>query len=145
MAKNTEAHTPASIAEDHEPTLLALADRCEREEPSRELDSAILVACGHQTLHRLIGKALDWEYRPNGVGIWHTMPSPTSSLDAAVTLVPKDCVWSGGNESGFIAVVSGGSMDDDTAFVKTSDGENTTGMALALCAAALRARASLGK
>ena len=108
--------------------LLALADRCEREEPSRELDTAIAKALGK--FDRMF---------PNSPA--HV----TRSLDAAVTLVPDDCVWSGGNESGFIAVVSGGSMDDDTAFMKISDGENTKGMALALCAAALRARASLEK
>lgn len=32
---------------------------------------------------------MGWEYRPNGVGIWQSMPSPTTSLDSAVTLVPE--------------------------------------------------------
>ena len=64
--------------------LRALADRVEREEPSRELDAAVLGACGHQAVNR--GQRMGWEYRQNGFGIWRSMPSPTTSLDAAVTL-----------------------------------------------------------
>lgn len=60
-------------------TLLALADRCEREEPSNHLDEDIERAC----------KAY-----------MGSCPVPyTTSLDAAVTLVPEGYRWHGGEGS----------------------------------------------
>lgn len=67
-----------------------LAKRVEREEPSRELDADVLRAAGHQAVYR--GAIMGWEYRPNGVGVWRSMPSPTSSLDAAASLMPEGWV-----------------------------------------------------
>lgn len=101
-------------------SLNALADRVEREEPSRELD---------------------WEIRYQalgiiGVGSYAEQPAYTTSLDAAVTLVPEGCGWVlnnpvdlGGRPS---AGLSGFAFD---AFASTP--------AAALTAAAIRARAAL--
>ena len=123
--------------------LLELADRCEREEASRELDAAVLIACGHQAILR--SRVMGWEYRPNRIGIWQSMPSPTSSLDAALTLVPEgdDVFWRVGHDqhdpSGFRAqVLLASRAEPRDGFFAVADAP-----ALALCAAALRARAAV--
>lgn len=96
-------------------TLLALAARCEREESSYVLDRDIAMA-----IDNLRG----------------FLPNYTSSLDAAVTLVPKEYKnsWSAGDNSG-----------EDKVFGRLGYEHEATGLtpALALCAAALRARAAL--
>lgn len=109
-------------------TLLELADRCEREEPSRELDAAIA--------RFLAGNFYEW---------WKNRPGPadfTTSLDAAVTLVPNNADWwEIYYERGWVrgpvrAEVKWHRVREETrAFAATP--------ALALCAAALRARASM--
>jgi hypothetical protein len=120
--------------------LNALADRCEREEPSRELDAAVLIACGHQAVNR--GPRMGWEYRPKGFGIWRSMPSPTTSLDAAVTLEPKDaqeiCVrkYRNGGHYVRITLASGKPAYSESFALPITE-------AAARCAAALRARATL--
>jgi len=98
---------------------LALAERCEREEPGADLDSAIWKALFPAE------PSANWE-------------DYTSSLDAAVTLVP--------NGNGYIA----GKKSIDTADGVVFGSERTVRVtastpALALCAAALRARAALVK
>lgn len=120
--------------------LLTLAERCEREEPSPELDAAILIACGHAALNR--GTRMGWEWRPNNTGIWRSMPSPTTSLDAAVTLVPDGMNF--GIEFDANANHPGGATVADfrLADVPERYGRAKT-PALALCAAALRARAAM--
>ncbi len=105
-------------------TFLALADRCEREEASRELDAAIFRATG-------------WE----GVNMAY-VPHLTSSLDAAVTLVLPEHAWSISQlQPQYEACVSG----IDGRFLVREDIEKYSTAktaALALCAAALRARAA---
>ena len=106
-------------------TLLAVADRCEREEPNDELNWSIMEAV-----------------RPDH---GQTQATPYGhSLDAAVTLVPEGMGWSCGDHSpggvrvgNYLASVWAfkRSARIDYCFAKTP--------ALALCAAALRARAAL--
>lgn len=96
--------------------LLALAARCEAEEPSRHLDLDILMAC----------------QMPPGIKPY------TTSLDAAVTLVPEG--WTG--RIGLFGWAELVNLRFDT----VSGGRaGINRAALALCAAALRARAALSK
>ena len=124
-------------------TLIALAQRVEEAEgPDRNLDFVIFRA-----LHLEYAGP---EWREFGGGLWHVqdssdarcLPPPertpsrwTASLDAALTLVPDGYVVNLGNDEPIWAQVW---IDNDP----TSRGGGTT-MALALCAAALRARAQM--
>ena len=100
--------------------LNALADRCEREEASRALNEAI-----ERALHKRGPFPM-------------TTPPYTTSLDAAVSLVPEEFKrsWSAGDNSGEAQV-----------FARLGYEHEATGLtpALALCAAALRARAALSQ
>ena len=101
--------------------LRALADRCEREEPSLLLDFDI-----HHAVAARKAESIPSSY--------------TTSLDAAVTLVPEG--WSisvGCSENRKHAQVQLG-RSYPTNKVVTLEGRT---MALALCAATLRARAAL--
>ncbi len=122
--------------------LRELAARCEREEPSRELDCAIFAAVRDYTIESPETGFTHALLMPNGDGgvvYGHEVDDFTGSLDSAVTLVqreyvpyvdillrPKDA-----------AVELAGMRDPPTIRViaKTS--------ALALCAGALRARAAM--
>jgi hypothetical protein len=119
--------------------LLDLADRCEREEPSTELDAAIGYAVDATP------KAKNVYKRGHYIGnkpvllrveaIW--LPY-TTSLDAAVTLVPSG--WSyrvGLNEGRLHAQAVLGRSYPTNATVTVESGSP----ALAICTAALRARA----
>jgi hypothetical protein len=76
-----------------------LADRVEREEPSRELEVAIAFATGQKVEER---RATGWATEPYYVIHWQAphvsagmrepLPRWLSSLDAAVTLVPWNAV-----------------------------------------------------
>ncbi len=119
--------------------LIALAERCEQASgPDRELDIAILThpAIGYRDVHK-DGRMFD---RGND-GYWwvddcemRQLPSPTASIDAAMTLVPEGHFWSltmrGEKRGGFHAccVASGGLVWHEA-----------TTPALALTAACLRA------
>ena len=119
--------------------LLKLADRCEREGPSRQLD--LDIACG------ALGFESDSDFsvgryvvRPAGRNWWSSTLSEikafTASLDAAVTLVPEGVCWA----------IKHLPPNPPRANVWSRDfgiEENAGGttMALALCAASLRARA----
>ena len=127
--------------------LLALAERCEREESSRELDAAILNAVGHQAIARKIALS-GWEWRKNGIGIWSRMPWPTTSLDSAVTLVPEGWAW-------FVQWIGSPFTEGSVRLwipaqrtqklkIEDTDGVGKT-PTLALCAAALRARAAIAE
>jgi hypothetical protein len=97
--------------------LNALADRCEREEASLDLDGAIAIACERPF------------FKPARY---------TTSLDAAVTLVPEGMEWTITHKNR--------DLDRPSVFVGRSldwSSEDASTPALALCAAALRARASL--
>jgi hypothetical protein len=112
-------------------TLLALAERCEQAAgPDRELDAEISVVVGRHETHverRSDGttKLLPW--RGDGTGSYNIdCRRYTASLDAAVTLVPEGCGWMAMNNASKVGVWP-------------SHGATP---ALALCAAALRARAA---
>lgn len=110
--------------------ILELANRCETEEPSRELDHCIW-----------------WALRPNVTGE-EPPPSYTTSLDAAVTLVPDQWAW-------FVEWI-GAPFTEGMARLWIP-GQRTLNLAteqvhveaktpaLAICAAALRARAAMVK
>jgi len=141
-------------------TLLALAERCEQAAgPDRELDVEIAFACGIVTHRRgdcFYGKnrycsvmVLEYDYDDTEYRA-PELPSYTISLDAAIALVPvemprnlrpgkwwwmletwpDECRASVHYENG------------DSAILEESAKSATS--ALALCAAALRARAAMG-
>lgn len=152
--------------------LLALADRCEREGPSRELDAEIAVACrivpdfdpsiytvvlGYRAVGdrvevgRIIRKD-EWWYE--------AIRSPaafTTSLDAAVTLVPEG--WrlrnmdQGDPASKYLPpaaeLIPLSSNDDGWAVIERVKGGclRSTGrtLTMAICAVSLRARAALSE
>ena len=108
--------------------LLELADRCEMEHDimSSPLDVDIARAVGVQPIRVFRG----------GIDADEEWPPYTTSLDSAVTLVPEGCAWRAGCAIDFtpVAVVFGHDVHADA---------DASTPALALCAAALRARASL--
>lgn len=118
--------------------LLELADRCEREEPSDALDRAIAAAC-----------KIRWSSDEDGqFGGYNLLPRRvwfTRSLDAAVTLVPeKWTAWelrSHAARTRYSADLSR-LTECDASQEDWAHGRAST-PALALCAAALRARAAL--
>lgn len=111
--------------------LSALADRCEREEGSRDLDVAIAEAVG----------------APVGANEGHTYGNTldyTTSLDAAVTL--SDWCIAHLSEIGAdglpMCVLTDGTREAQ-GMCLNSPTSGVTALARALCAAALRARAAL--
>jgi hypothetical protein len=125
--ENDNSATAAAVPFDPA-VLLALAERCEREEVGQDMDDAIGVALG-----------VGWlQFKP-----W------TTSLDAAVTLVPEgdDVFWQLGHD---------GAGPDPSLFLarvlvcsqpRPVNGHiaRSESPTLALCAAALRARAAMVK
>jgi hypothetical protein len=89
-------------AQDLRTRLLALADRCEREEPSRALDVRIYQAAmgikdewdadfGADDEYGTARRESGWfNGTVDGRCDWHPTPTFTTSLDAAVTLEPAD-------------------------------------------------------
>lgn len=117
-------------------TLLALADRVEREAPSRELFVAMATALGWRRgvegLCRISPKGIPHEREPNWL----------YSIDAAISLIPHGWVWVAGcdfEQPGFARIHWCGITADDRPLTVQSDGAATP--AAALCAAALRALA----
>lgn len=101
-----------------------------REEPSVALEWDIATAIG-------------WEYNPRAQCPWLDLENKrralcayfTRSLDAAVGLVPEDCLWS-------VSALRGGAISRVWGFGLDIQVDAPV-HALALCAAALRARATL--
>ena len=115
--------------------LLRLAERCEREEPGKHLDAYIGAAIGAKPKDKKIPK------RGHYIGgkavllrIERVWPAYTTSLDAAVTLVPEGFAWSAGAETRSNASVDKWGEISEQGVAQTP--------ALALCAASLRARAA---
>ena len=105
-------------------TLLALADRCEQAAgPDREMDFAIAAGVG-------------WPDSPN---LHQHARRYTESLDAAVMLVPEGHEWLRKNE---ICMTVYRVPDNLKEWARHIDARGAT-PALALCAAALRARAAM--
>jgi hypothetical protein len=134
-------------------TLLALAERCEQAAgPDRALDAEILCAIHGFTIHKdsnpANGYFAFWEGEPEksrcvNSSSWDRL---TGSLDAAVTLVPEGYYWQAANgkrrhsepQACADLFVAHGPNRGDMSF--TADAATP---ALALCAAALRARAAM--
>lgn len=116
-------------------------------EGSRELDARVLFAINHAGAMRGFWNAStglpstlpdDFDALPNGLGrrgIEAVSPHFTTSIDAALTLVPEGCAWSVGCEIDFtpVARVFGHDIHADVCAVTPE---------LALVIAALRARGS---
>ena len=129
--------------------LLALAERCEQAAgPERELDAEIALACGIVT-----SRECDFFYghKDHSVMVLErdyydhdrnapALPYFTASLDAAVTLVPEGWTW-GRFHSGTVECMTLNGPDNSI-LVERGEGIST---ALALCAAALRARAAIAQ
>lgn len=110
--------------------LLELAERCEKVTgPDRDLDALIAVAAGGAD--SVIG---EWSYR---YGRARELPWYTSSLDTAMRLVPDhDIDFQRRRSKAYVAV----SFTPANSLEQRGEGWGAT-PALALCAAALRARA----
>ena len=120
-------------------TLLALAERCEQAAgPDRGWDAEIAVALfGGNVIY---GLGTDQWRRIEITGarrMNHPLPPYTASLDAAVTLVPEGWTW-GRFHSGAVECMTLNGPGNSILFER-GEGIST---ALALCAAALRARAA---
>ncbi|TAJ89703.1 hypothetical protein [Reyranella sp.] len=112
--------------------LLALAERCQREEPGRKLDAAIAAATGWQHIHTHYGTPVG--ELPGYPDDWDTIPFFSTSLDAAATLVPP-------NRFGWtVESKVGGARANATVGRKHFGFAETE--AMALCAAALKAKAA---
>jgi len=105
--------------------LLELAERCEREEPSRELSVEIYYAI---TPARLRSPLWTGDF--------------TTSLDAAVTLVPEGWVWAVSQDAAAVGPPDSSYIGDELAMPCACEGKTP---ALALCAAALKARAAVAE
>jgi hypothetical protein len=114
-------------------TLLALADRCEQAAgPDRGIDAEIarfLILAGAEDIAR---SRYGWSYF-------------TASLDAAVTLVPEGRAWTlGQNIHHLYWQANINALNDDGNPTSFGFGGPCNYPALALCSAALRARAAMG-
>jgi hypothetical protein len=126
-------------------TFIALAERCEQAAgPSNGLDAEIALAIGYTHERRGTERACWWR-TPAGqqlayVGYKNHPPFFTGSLDAAVTLVPEGWTWAR-FRGGVVECMTRNGPNDFTLF---EHGEGISA-ALALCAAALRARAAMAQ
>ena len=136
--------------------LNALADRVEREEPSRGLDIDIACAALGWEKERqggYIGQTppdYAWNLRPIGRAYWddgsRKAPPYTTSLDAAVTLVPPDCWRETNGPRKYLNVPAPSPNRWKAEVAPWKTGMPCFGWAeteaMAICAAALRARAA---
>lgn len=119
--------------------LLELAERCEQAEgPDRELDA--LIHCAHDPGYRIVRWATIAFVSGNGGHATNPI-NYSGSLDAAMTLVPEG--WNG--NLGFIPTrprywVELARPEHDPLLVGKYSGRSNHSAALALCAAAFRAR-----
>ena len=109
--------------------LIALAERCEREEPSAALNFAIWEAV--YARRAPVGTFEEW-----------VAPAYTASLDAAVTLVPDGWSWFC---EGPASISAAAHIWNPSARASAEYRSLAKTPALALCAAALRARAAILK
>lgn len=123
--------------------LAKLADRIERAEgPSRELDAEIALAAGWtERVHGNPSFKVRSCQDPTGKQYQHGLvawaPRYTASIDAAMTLVPEPAEWTlsvVNDEPCLVTIPAPGTMGDAIHTLAATP-------ALALCAAALRARA----
>lgn len=124
--------------------LLELADRCEKASgPDRELDAEIRAMLSGGVKPRLNGSMLkqyEYDEAMGGAPVRRSVFAYSASIDAALTLVPDGGNWSFDGEVMCVTLPTG-------RFLVSSDveayGTNKGTPALALCAAALFARAHL--
>lgn len=110
--------------------------------PDRELDGAIALSLGW-TYQKMKGDKRAY-YRKPGVTDCYlraTVPEYTSSLDAALTLVPVDLGWDAG-QFGDISYAT--VWSDDRTCPQDRYQVEAASPAVALCIAALRAREHVG-
>jgi hypothetical protein len=135
--------------------LLALAERCEAATgPDRELDAQIIIALEHPEYHFpdevLNRKPSSWDeaagrFRHDGSGGSVSWPAFTASVDAALTLVPEgwndNVSWSAKKQKAraWCEWMPEAPFAPSDWIVHYGRGANR---ALAICAAALRARAA---
>ena len=122
-------------------TLLALAERCEQAAgPCASLDFAIALAAGYRFEKAKFEKRKWWRDSKgvtcSALATDGAPPRFTASLDAAVTLVPEDWTWA----RFYGGIVECGTENGPDGSILFERGEGIS-PALALCAAALRARA----
>lgn len=124
--------------------LLELAERCEKATgPDREIDGDIAAALSLQPEWATVRSSRQPElFSDTGPGLrartW-VAPKFTASLDAALSLAPEGWAWMHGCAPGEAFFASLAVMDDD---LRAPEVDVTAATApLALCAAALRARA----
>lgn len=116
--------------------LLALAERCESADP----------AAPNIDLHMEILRAMGWTSRgaelidPQGQRCMQT-PDPLHSIDGAVALVPDGHEWLRWGPGTMIVMLPPQPGDDEKAWARHIECRGAT-PALALCAAALRARSA---
>jgi hypothetical protein len=150
MRNETAGMTPAPAQETESSRLLALAERCEQAtEEDRELDAEIAVAVlGGEIVWRQANFTMDsfptrrYPSRDHihsfGVG---PVEKYTASIDAASTLVPDGCQWDCAlTHVGYCATVTEVYPEVVEHFAGAPALANA---ALALCVAALRARAHI--
>jgi len=115
--------------------LTALADRVEREEPSRTLDFWIYVALNPG---KDSNEAIQGDIDKVGIeGMWNPHHY-TTSLDSAVTLVPEGLTWMAQGSPNVALIRRGNHLLDKKPMIR---GKGKT-PAAALTSAALRARAA---
>lgn len=109
--------------------------------PDPELGREILLACGWRRtcVGHFYGPLYNWS-GPNGEH-YHDdrLPCPTSSVDMALTIVPKHHLWE--MRQGFEARAIVWMIETDYDERNPPTGYSTTFPAIALCIAALKARA----
>ena len=121
--------------------LLKLADRVEAlDGPDREVDVEVALCTGWENR---LGAKQEW-LKPNGFASTEGPPYFTASLDAAMTLVPDGWLWEVGNYAAKgDATVTHPNYNPDT-YNGIQVWVEAKTPALALCAAALRARSKDG-
>jgi hypothetical protein len=139
-------------------TLLGLADRCEQATgPDRELDGAIEVARdpmretilynkpGRFPQEAVRGPVKDLQLNARDLAEYITAPAYTASLDSAMTLVPEGFGFKLASVSfeKWAQVVREDKLPDGTAIISGGPSAKAATLPLAMCAAALKARASL--
>ena len=99
---------------------------------SWELGDEVLLACGWKTTANFDpANPHPYWIRPDGVNVGINQPDPTTSLDAALTLVPDSYQWS----------VTDWRVKAYAQIGATISSAEAAAPALALCIAALKARA----
>lgn len=106
--------------------------------PAHDLDGEIALALGW-TYQKMKGDQRAYFRRPGETAYYNRSEPPryTSSIDAALTLVPKGHWWTIEADAAWVRWLTANDVDTAQAHFNHRDGSST---ALALCIAALKAR-----